>query len=36
MNVQATLDLILIAKHGFGTNLVAIDKNVAAEDFFIL
>ena len=35
-NVQSALDLIMTAKYEVGTNLIAIDKNAVAEDFFIL
>lgn len=35
-DVQSALDLIMTAKYEVGTNLIAIDKNAVAEDFFIL
>ena len=35
-DVQSALDLIMAAKYEADTNLVAVDKAVIAEDFFIL
>lgn len=35
-DAQSALDLIMAAKYEAGTNLLAVDKNVIAEDFFIL
>lgn len=35
-DVQSALDLIMSAKYEAGTNLLAVDKQVIAEDFFIL
>ena len=35
-NVQSALDLIMTVKYDAGTNLLAVDKNAIAEDFFIL
>lgn len=35
-DVQSALDLIMSAKYEAGTNLLAVDKRVIAEDFFIL
>lgn len=35
-DVQSALDLIMSAKYEVGTNLIAIEKGVVAEDFFIL
>ena len=35
-DVQSALDLIMTAKYEVGTNMIAIDKNAVAEDFFIL
>ena len=35
-NVQSALDLIMTAKYEVGTNLIVIDKNTVAEDFFIM
>lgn len=35
-DAQSALDLIMTAKYEAGTNLLAVDKNVVIEDFFIL
>ena len=35
-DVQSALDLIMTAKYEAETNLIAVDKNVVIEDFFIL
>lgn len=35
-DVQSALDLIMTAKYEAGTNLLAVDKNAVAEDFFVL
>lgn len=35
-DVQSALDLIMTAKYEVGTNLLAVDKNAVAEDFFVL
>ena len=35
-DVQSSLDLLMTAKYEAETNLLAVDKNVIAEDFFIL
>lgn len=35
-DVQSALDLIMTAKYEAGTNLLAVDKETVAEDFFIL
>lgn len=36
IDAQSALDLIMTAKYEIGTNLLAVDKNAVAEDFFIL
>lgn len=35
-DVQSALDLLMSAKYDIGTNLLAVDKKVICEDFFIL
>lgn len=35
-DVQSALDLVMTAKYEAGTNLLAIDKNAVADEFFIL
>lgn len=36
IDAQSALDLIMTAKYEISTNLLAVDKNAVAEDFFIL
>lgn len=36
VDAQSALNLIMTAKYDFGTNLLAVDKTVIFEDFFIL
>lgn len=35
-DAQSAIDLIMIVKYEHGTNLLAVDKNIVAEEFFIL
>ena len=35
-DTQSALDLLMTAKYDFGTKNIVIDKNLIAEDFFIL
>ena len=35
-DVQSALDLIMTSKYEYNTNLIAVDKKIVADDFFVL
>lgn len=35
-DAQSAIDLIMTVKYEHGTNLLAVDKNIVAEEFFVL